>query len=242
MKRRRLFFITYPLVLAAGTFALTPRILPSVLAEYRSDIRFTVETNQKRVFLTIDDAPSSNTRAILDVLRKHRVPATFFVISSNVTSEEQLRQIIDDGHTLGNHLKTTKACSKLSFEEFRSDFDACAALLEPMQKARYFRPASDFGTSKQIAYVRSRGYQAFMGAAFPLDHWVSAPVVLTRLTSWLAAPGAIVILHDGSVRGRTTAEVLDRLIPRLKTAGYSFGRLEEEPNQPTPTKPTSRPV
>jgi peptidoglycan/xylan/chitin deacetylase (PgdA/CDA1 family) len=40
-------------------------------------------------------------------------------------------------------------------------------------------------------------------------------------------PGGILIMHDGDVRGRTTATVLDELIPQLKAAGYSFGRLEE---------------
>jgi peptidoglycan/xylan/chitin deacetylase (PgdA/CDA1 family) len=196
-----------------------------VLSGYRSDIQFAGSTSGKKLFLSIDDAPSNNTSEILRVLKKHQVSATFFIISDRVKSPLQLEEIVAAGHSLGNHLKTTKACSKLSLEEFQSDFDACRATIERTGKWDLFRPASDFGTKDQIAYARGKGYRAVMGTAFPMDHWISDRDWLVRIARWLSVPGAIVILHDGDVRGRTTAEVLDRLIPELKVEGYAFDRL-----------------
>jgi peptidoglycan/xylan/chitin deacetylase (PgdA/CDA1 family) len=75
-----------------------------------------------------------------------------------------------------------------------------------------------------MSYVGERGYVAVMGTVFPLDHWLRNPSVLTRLCEWLAVPGGIVILHDGAERGKVTAEVLDELVPRLKSRGYEFAR------------------
>lgn len=209
-----------------------PRALPAALALYRSDIWFEAATGEKQLFVTIDDAPSRSTDEILKVLEKHGGAATFFIIADRVKSPTQLQEIIIHKQALGNHLKTTRACSKLTLAEFRSDFDACASLLEQYTKPRFFRPASDFGTREQIAYARSRGYQAIMGTVFPLDHWITDVTWLVCIARWEAVSGGIVILHDGDDRGRRTAAVLDRLIPQWKADGYSFGRLEQSLSQP----------
>jgi Predicted xylanase/chitin deacetylase len=56
----------------------------------------------KRVYLTFDDGPSSNTDRILDILDEYGVKATFFVVGKNNYSE-QYRRIVADGHTLAMH-------------------------------------------------------------------------------------------------------------------------------------------
>jgi len=224
-------------VLSIAAFLAAPHILPAALSFCRPDICFEVPTKEKQLFVTIDDAPSKNTGEILGVLRKHHVPATFFVIADRVQTPAQLEEIVHAKQSLGNHLKTTRACSKLSLPEFQSDFDACSELLKRYSTPQFFRPASDFGTKDQIAYARSKGYQTIMGTVFPLDHWINNPNLLAHIVRWEAMRGGILIMHDGDVRGGTTAAVLDRLIPELKAAGYSFGRLEIEPNQTSPSEP-----
>lgn len=56
----------------------------------------------KRVYLTFDDGPSSNTDRILDILDEYGVKATFFVVGKE-NYAEQYRRIVDDGHTLAMH-------------------------------------------------------------------------------------------------------------------------------------------
>ena len=232
-KRTKVVLMCGVMVMAAVVTA--PRAIPVVLAWHRPDIQFVVSTEEKRIFITIDDAPSKSTAEILQVLRKHDVPATFFVMADRVKSPAQLEEIVAAGCSLGNHLRSTKACSNLSLEDFRGDFDACSTLLERARGARLFRPASDFGTKEQVAYARSRGYRAVMGTVFPMDHWISDSRLLVLIERWLTVRGGIVVLHDGNVRGQTTAAVLDRLLPQLREAGYSFGRLEEPNKAPNPT-------
>jgi len=154
------------------------------------------------------------------------VPATFFVIGSRVHSDAQLRRIVEAGFSIGNHLRTTVQCSSLSLTEFRADFDFTDRLLRRFSAPAFFRPPSDLGTAEQLAYVASKGNQPVMGTVFPLDHWIQRPSVLAFLVRRLAVPGGIVIMHDGDVRGRTTAKVLADVLPALKRAGYTFESLD----------------
>lgn len=63
----------------------------------------------RKVYLTFDDGPSSNTAEILDILKKYNVHATFFVIYKEGEANEALyRRIVDEGHTLGMHSCTHK--------------------------------------------------------------------------------------------------------------------------------------
>lgn len=58
----------------------------------------------RRVYLTFDDGPSSNTDDILDILKEYNVKATFFVIKKEGRNFEKLyRRIVEEGHTIGMH-------------------------------------------------------------------------------------------------------------------------------------------
>ena len=62
------------------------------------------ETHTRKVYLTFDDGPSENTRAILDVLKEYDVKATFFVTGQQALSHpERYREIAQEGHTIGMH-------------------------------------------------------------------------------------------------------------------------------------------
>ena len=117
MKKRLLIGLAFTVVLAIISFATVPHLLPSVLSFYRADISFAVPTKDKRMYITIDDSPSKSTSEILRVLKKHSVPATFFVIADCAKSPEQLHEIVAAKHSLGNHLRTFEPCSKLSLSQ-----------------------------------------------------------------------------------------------------------------------------
>ena len=58
----------------------------------------------RKIYLTFDDGPSSNTDAILDILKEYDVKATFFVVQHEGRNFERLyRRIVDEGHSLGMH-------------------------------------------------------------------------------------------------------------------------------------------
>lgn len=225
MRSWLLYLALFLIVVAACIFAM-PWWVPHLLAWSRPDVIFRGDADRKVLFVTIDDAPSDATPSILAVLKENHVPATFFVIGSRVHNDAQLQMIVDAGFSLGNHLQTTAQCSSLSLAKFRADFDFTDRLLRRFSAPAFFRPPSDLGTAEQLAYVVSKGNQPVMGTVFPLDHWIQRPSVLAFLVRWLAVPGGIVIMHDGDVRGRTTAKVLADVLPALKRAGYTFESLD----------------
>lgn len=56
------------------------------------------------IWLTFDDGPSANiTPKILDILKKEKIKATFFVINYSKSNEELLKREVEEGHTIGIH-------------------------------------------------------------------------------------------------------------------------------------------
>ena len=71
----------------------------------------------RKIYLTFDDGPSSNTDEILDILKEYNVKATFFVVRHEGRNFERLyRRIVDEGHTLGMH-SCTHIYSDLYFDK-----------------------------------------------------------------------------------------------------------------------------
>jgi peptidoglycan/xylan/chitin deacetylase (PgdA/CDA1 family) len=236
---------SYLLLLLGGVIVVVvamPYSLPSIGAWAAPGIAFRGDPSRRVLYLTIDDSPSAATPRILEVLRKHRVRATFFVMSARVSDQTQLTALVREGHNLGHHMRTAQPGASLSIDVFKADFDSTERILKDVADVQLYRPPSGTATAEQLRYVEGKGYTSVLGSVFPFDHWFRNTKVLVWLCRYLAVPGGIVILHDGKDRGLVTAEVLDILIPTLKAKGYQFELLSPTwPNkslQPTPTAVT----
>src|SRR5688572_10707263 len=97
--------------------------------------------------------------------------------------------------------------------------------LSVLERLFFFAPLPTLEPKSRLPMRQAVGIARLWGPYFT---WISDSWLLVRVARWLTVRGGIVILHDGDARGRTTASVLDRLLPQLKKAGYIFGRLEEE--------------
>jgi peptidoglycan-N-acetylglucosamine deacetylase len=231
MKRTRKFRLVFWLGLLGTGFllawAVLPALLPRVVAWMWPDIVFRVAADDgaRRVFLTIDDGPSTATPQILEVLARHHVKATFFVITDRISDRAQIEAILAGGHAIGHHMRTSRAAAKMSLEFFQSEFDAAAEVLKSYGDVQLFRPPSGIVSSEQVGYAAICGCVTVLGTAYPFDAHFRDADCIRWLARWLATDGAIIILHDGAERGRTTAEVLDRLIPELRARGFEFGDL-----------------
>jgi peptidoglycan/xylan/chitin deacetylase (PgdA/CDA1 family) len=190
---------------------------------------YRVPTSARVIALTLDDGPDANTTPlILAELRRHGARATFFLITGRIRGQELLvRQLVADGHELGNHFTRDRPSIRLSADEFARDLDEAHQTLVRYGSVHWARPGSGWYSQAMIATMERQGYRCALGSVYPYD----ASIPSSRFASWYilrnVRPGAILVLHDGGARGRRTARVLQAVLPTLRQRGYQVVSLSE---------------
>ena len=224
--------ITLVIVLfAIGFLQLTfrpPFWVVRSLAKQNPDALFYVNTNERAIALTIDDAPHPDvTPGILEVLREHGATATFFVIGSYAEEYPELVDAIrSDGHELGNHMYLDRMSSGLSSEEFVEKLLRTDELIRPGGSVKWFRPGSGTINDRVVRLVEDNGYRVCLASVYPMD--IRVPVdIASRQFLHNARPGAILVLHDGLRKRRTTIRVLEKVLPVVNERGYRVLSVSE---------------
>lgn len=191
----------------------------------------------RSIALTFDDGPNSPyTEQILDILQSHGVTATFFDEGQAAESNPALvKRELALGMAVGSHSYAHgENLPLLSRAEFTTDLRAAEDVLTPVLG---FTPAlyrSPFGHTSEnmLAGLGARGYTS-IGWDIDSTDWSDATadqVVRSVLDN--AHPGAIVLMHDGSLGGghadrATTIAALPRIIDGLRQQGYAFATVPE---------------
>ncbi len=207
------------------------------LAQYNA--YFMSDTEEKILYLTFDCGyENGNTEAILDALKAHNAPATFFVVGYFLESAPELvKRMVEEGHTVGNHTYNHPDMSQISdMASFQKEVESNAALFEEVtgtQMARYYRPPQGKYSVENLKMAQELGYATFFWSLAYVDwyqddqptHEEAFDKLLTRVH-----PGAIVLLHNTST---TNGEILDELLTKWEEMGYTFRALSDfSPAQP----------
>lgn len=192
--------------------------------------------------LTFDDGPNpAITPLLLDLLDRHQVRATFFLIGAWVREAPSLaNEIAARGHTLGNHTDTHPSLALLSRQRIADELARCDDTIESAtaRKPQWMRPPFGFRSPLLDGILRRRGGAGagvVMWSAWARD-WKPQPTgpVIERLRR--ARRGDIVLLHDGDHRTmssdrRHTVAALEYWLPRWKDSGIRFVTLDEMQQQ-----------
>ena len=187
----------------------------------------------RRVALTFDDGPDSRwTPQIADVLRAAHVPATFFVVGSEVARNPGIvRQLVRDGHELGNHTFTHVDLSSGAEWQRRLQLELSEAAIVGVtgRYTRLIRPpysaTSDAITADQEATLAraTAGRYLVVLADFDSEDWQLGPVEsIVRKASPPGTTGGIIMFHDGGGDRSRTVTAVRELIPRLRARGFRF--------------------
>ena len=206
------------------------------------DAAYLGDPSEKVIFLTFDAGYENGcTEQILDVLKKHQVPAAFFLVGSYIRQHPDLvRRMVAEGHTVGNHTMHHYDMSKISDPDaFRRELEDLEAIYQevvgaPMEK--YYRPPQGIYSEENLKQAQRLGYKTvFWSLAYvdwKQDSQPSRDAAFSKLIPRIH-PGAVVLLHSTS---KTNAEILDELLTKWETLGYRFApvadlfaREEEEP-------------
>ncbi|HEY4710278.1 MAG TPA: polysaccharide deacetylase family protein [Candidatus Acidoferrales bacterium] len=186
--------------------------------------------------LTFDDGPNPEaTRSLLDLLDRHRVQATFFLIGAWVRREPSLaKDISDRGHAVGNHTDSHPGLTLLSRRRIAEELDRCDEAIESAtaQKPRWMRPPFGYRSPVLDRIVRGRGAAGVVMWSVSARDWKVQRTerVIERLRR--AQGGDIVLLHDGDHRVMNsdrchTVAALQHWLPRWKDAGIRFVTLDQ---------------
>ncbi len=186
----------------------------------------TLRTHDKTVALTFDDGPHSfNTAKVLDVLQKHQVKATFFIIGRLAVGQEAiLQRIVAEGHRLGNHSYSHAFWFDLwPTGKVAADLAACQQQLEHYQaESALFRPPYGV-TNPNIRRALDRlGLRSVGWNIRSYDTSIKDPARIRQRILQRLRPGAIILLHD---RLDLMPDLLDQLIPAIKEKNYTFGMI-----------------
>jgi peptidoglycan/xylan/chitin deacetylase (PgdA/CDA1 family) len=195
------------------------------------------------VKLTFDDGPVSadgpvihlrkdtpldgNTPAILDVLRKYGVKATFFVVGEQARKYPDLvHREYREGHSVQNHSYTHPKLPELSNAQIAGELRATNRAITEAGAPRphLFRPPYGETSARIKSVGASLNLTQILWTQPASRDWEDPPpaVICKRVVSSVR-PGSIVLLHDGS--GAHTAKALPCIIKDLRAKGYRFGKL-----------------
>jgi peptidoglycan-N-acetylglucosamine deacetylase len=157
-----------------------------------------VETAEPLIALTFDDGPDPRfTPRLLDLLERHHAHGTFFMLGSAAADHPDLvRRVGEAGHAIGNHTWDHPAVSRTSWKETRSQIIACRKALEPYGD-RLFRPPYLAQSKVSVLNCRLHGYEVIMASLDSGDWWNPDGDEIAETLLGAAAPGEIVLLHDG---------------------------------------------
>lgn len=181
-------------------------------------------THERAVWLTIDDGPSAQTLAMLDLLDAHAAKATFFVVGDRAQAlPELVGEIVRRGHTLGNHSATHPSAWfwALPPARMRREIDATQAVLVEItgQAPRWFRAVAGMANPFVAAHLKRHGLARVAWCARGFDAVAADPAAVVARIERGLRPGAIVLLHEGAAHGRNV-DTLALLLRRLDALGY----------------------
>ena len=201
------------------------------LAKYNA--YFMAEGNEKVLYLTFDCGyENGNTEPILDALKAHNAPATFFVVGHFLESAPEIvERMVAEGHTVGNHTYHHPDMSQISDQaSFQKEMDDVAAKYKELtgqDMAMYYRPPQGKYSQANLQMAKDLGYSTFFWSLAYVD-WnqddqPSHEEAFEKLTKRVH-PGAIVLLHSTS---KTNGEILDELLTKWEEMGYTFRPLSD---------------
>jgi peptidoglycan/xylan/chitin deacetylase (PgdA/CDA1 family) len=190
----------------------------------------------KQIALTYDDGPNDpHTLKLLDVLAKHNVQVTFFMIGRYVQQRPDIaRAVAQAGHVIGNHTFTHPLLTFKSEAQTRAQLVDCHQALEDAvgEHSNLFRPPFGGRRPATIMIARELRLQTVMWNVTGYD-WNAPPAaVIEKKVARQIRGGDVILLHDGGHRtlGSDRAQTViatDNLIRRYKNEGYEFVPVEE---------------
>src|SRR5262245_981938 len=183
------------------------------------------------VTLTFDNGPTEATGEVLDLLARHDVKTTFFLVGQELSTSarrQQAERAAGEGHWIGNHTYSHSVAFGDDTNGLNSIAEvarAQAAIAELAGGERLFRPFGSGGHLDRrlfnlpvLDYLCRMGYTVVLWNAVPRD-WVAPDWVDRAMDQCRSQPWTLLVLHDAYGRALPG---LATFLDRAKEAGFHF--------------------
>ena len=186
----------------------------------------------KKIYLTFDCGYENGfTPKILDILKKQKVLAAFFVTKLFIREEAKLvKRMKKEGHIVGNHTVHHKSMPTLSDRDNKQEIIDCAQYCKEAtgyEMDPFIRPPMGEYNEKTLRLTKSMGYKTIFWSMAYVDFDVNKQpgkeYVVEHFKKY-THNGAIPLMHNVS---QSNAQALDEVITNLKQEGYQFESLKK---------------
>ena len=218
---------------ALGGAALAGYLLPGLAGAWpalRAPLGVEDRTSSGRGYaLTFDDGPhAQGTPAVLEILERERVRATFFLVGEQVQRNPALaREIADAGHQIALHCHRHRNLLRLGPRQVHEDIERAEEIIvtHTGRSPELYRPPYGVLNASALRLARTRGWRTLLWSHWGRDWDARAtPASITARVTAGAGAGAVLLLHDAddySAPGswRRTAQALPRVLETLAERG-----------------------
>lgn len=195
------------------------------------DAYFIGADDENILYLTFDAGYEIDlTNGILDTLKKHEVPAAFFLVGNYIRDYPVLiNRMVSEGHIVANHTMTHPDMSKISTKEaFAKELSLVEGLYKEVtgqEIPRLYRPPRGIYSKENLKHAQELGYKTvFWSCAYKDWEEKNQPSKQEAFDKLIPRthPGGVILLHNTS---KTNATILDELLTKYKEMGYRFESL-----------------
>jgi peptidoglycan/xylan/chitin deacetylase (PgdA/CDA1 family) len=180
------------------------------------------------VALTFDDGPHPDfTPRILGILKRERVPATFFVVGKQAQAFPDLvRREVAEGHEIGNHTYHHVRLTWIDPRFILPEIEAANVLIQEItgSPTRWFRPPGGDYDRDVITTLRQANMIMALWTDDPGDWSSPGATKIERRTLDRIGNGAVILIHDGITQ---TLDILPDLIHKVRARGFEFVSLNQ---------------
>ncbi len=188
------------------------------------------DETQKKIYFTFDLGYEAGfTEEVLNVLKENNIKAIFFLCGNYVDQEDELiKQMLNEGHTLGNHTEKHKDLATLSLEKAKEDIVILQDKLEEKYNyhSKFFRPPSGRFNESVLGLLNGLGYKTVMWSV-AYEDWGKTGMDVQKATNKVTGrlhDGAIILMH---ITNATTPKMLPELIKNLDEMEFRVGNPED---------------
>lgn len=187
--------------------------------------------DQRRIALTFDDGPDPQTTpALLELLRKHNIKATFFVIGTKAEKHPAIiKQLTNAGHLVANHSYSHPWYFNFLFgKALKKQILRTKAILKEIMgsDSLFFRPPMGLTNPHYRKILKKNNMRIVGWDIRTFDKNRKKHQIIKKIFK-KKCNGSIILMHDSGVSIEKLQYIISTVAEKLQAQGYSFVRIDE---------------